>query len=754
MREKPARIDIDFTLRKSQIAIEYCYRFRDRYPNASVFWVHVGTVSRFRQAYEAIATELGLGRDDPKANVLQLVVGWLNNEDNGNWLMILDNADDQAVLESSSQVTEGTSEQLTPLIRYLPQSQKGSTIITTRDKRVGERLTSREKPIMVTFFDGPVAKTLLRSKLDQNLEWNERDSDELVEALEFLPLAVTQAAAFISENNISVRLREYTEILQASNSGLTNLLNQDLIDLRRDFDASSSVIRTWQISFDQIRKQKPRAAELLSLMTVLDRQGVPKALLCGGYEERVEIITALGTLQAFSLISSNKEGSAFGMHRLVQLSTLKWLEMQNEITKWQEAALRLLSANFPIGTEFTNWKICALYLPHVTVIIDGLKLGIDHAKELSLLVETACYLQSQGQYVVAEQIIRQALQLYQNAHGNEHPDALRCMTILGEILTDEGRYKDAEKLLRKVLILREYALGGNHESTLRSVSSLASVLIEQGKYEEAKEKLELNVKSQSDILGEEHENTLTGAKKLASAYWYLNQDSEAEELEVRSLEIQRRILGAEHPDTLSAMASLAATYSKMSRFDEAEELHVEALRGREKVLGAEHPDTLWSMAHLAVTYSDMNRRDEAEELEVQVLEKREKVLGAEHPDMLWAMANLAITWRFQGHLDKAEELQVQVLGKREKVLGPEHPDMLLAMASLAITWKKQGQLDKAISLISDVVRLSENVLGAEHFRFKSFQRMLNEWMKILSQNPGKLWIVSAKSLCLVPKYPF
>ena len=216
--------------------------------------------------------------------------------------MILDNADDQTVFESRFE----NSEQSTSLVRYLPSgSQKGSIIITTRDKRVGERLTSREEPLMVSSFDGHMARKLLRSKLNQNIEWIEKDADDLVEALNCLPLAITQAAAFITENNITVA--KYTKTLRASDSGLTKLLNQDLIDLRRDFDAKSSVIRTWQVSFDQIQDQTPRAAELLSLMAVLDRQGIPKALLSREDEDEIDIIANLGTLQAFSLISSDKE---------------------------------------------------------------------------------------------------------------------------------------------------------------------------------------------------------------------------------------------------------------------------------------------------------------------------------------------------------------------------------------------------------------------------------------------------------------
>jgi len=60
---------------------------------------------------------------------------------------------------------------------------------------------------------------------------------------------------------------------------------------------------TWKISFDQIRRQKRRAADILSLMAMLDPQGVPKVLLERKDERMTEFIAATGTLQAFSLIT-------------------------------------------------------------------------------------------------------------------------------------------------------------------------------------------------------------------------------------------------------------------------------------------------------------------------------------------------------------------------------------------------------------------------------------------------------------------
>ena len=116
-------------------------------------------------------------------------------------------------------------------------------------------------------------------------------------------------------------ISEYLDALRAGDRDIKDLLSEELEDSRRDMDTPNSVIRTWNLSFEQIRKQKPRAAEILSLMSVLDRQGIPKSLLRKEDERSIEFTTAMGTLQAFSLITAERAGESFEMHRLVQLST-------------------------------------------------------------------------------------------------------------------------------------------------------------------------------------------------------------------------------------------------------------------------------------------------------------------------------------------------------------------------------------------------------------------------------------------------
>jgi hypothetical protein len=91
-------------------------------------------------------------------------------------------------------------------------------------------------------------------------------------------------------------------------------LSQDLGDSRRDFEIQNSIIKTWKLSLDQISRQKLRATELFSLMSVLDRQGIPKTRLSKDNKRGVDFTTALGTLQAFSLIGIERGGTNYEMH--------------------------------------------------------------------------------------------------------------------------------------------------------------------------------------------------------------------------------------------------------------------------------------------------------------------------------------------------------------------------------------------------------------------------------------------------------
>jgi hypothetical protein len=268
-----------------------------------------------------------------------------------------------------------------------------------------------------------------------------------------LPLAITQTAAYINEYSSTVE--EYLEAFFADDSDMQDLLSEDLPDLRRDFDSPNSVIRTWKVSFGQIRKQKPRATEILSLMAVLDRQGIPEAILRRDGERGTEFKTALGTLQAFSLIAAEKGGESFEIHRLVQVSTQRWLELQSETAKWREEALKVLTAAFPSG-DYRTWVTCETLSPHAQVVARYIFTSnqnlLQHAR---LLHKMSSYDMEQGQYNLAYERGSGTLSTHERVLGPEHPNTLTSMNNLALVLNSQGKYEAAEEMQQRVLELSE-----------------------------------------------------------------------------------------------------------------------------------------------------------------------------------------------------------------------------------------------------------------------------------------------------------
>lgn len=103
--------------------------------------------------------------------------------------MILDNADDNEFFFKPHATTEGRPS--VSLANYLPRRSNGFIIITTRDERVGERLTDREKSIIISPLEVQTAHQLLRSKVLQGKDWAEENALELLDLLGYLPLAIT-----------------------------------------------------------------------------------------------------------------------------------------------------------------------------------------------------------------------------------------------------------------------------------------------------------------------------------------------------------------------------------------------------------------------------------------------------------------------------------------------------------------------------------------------------------------------------------
>jgi len=571
-------------------------------------------------------------------NVFELVRHWLRDGNNGRWLLILDNFDDTDLLSEAGhagqrgQRTSIDSERRQPMLAYLPQSQNGSILITSRSQAAALKLVEEKDIIAVQPMAQAQALVLFEKKLGSLGQGD--NIAELAAALEFMPLAIIQAAAYISQRAPRCSVQRYLEDFQKSDRRRTSLLNHKGGQLRRDWQAQNSIIITWQISFEYIRRTWPSAADLLSLMSFFDRQGIPEALVrkrvegenglrnqeerdehdsrdkeendedgaseCSeddGFEDDVQ------TLRDYSFLSVGADRT-FEMHALVQLATRKWLEANGKLEVWKQRYIENLSAEFPTG-EHENWTYCQALFPHAKSAVTQRPEGDRSLREWALLVYNAAwYAWKKGSIIEAVHLSEMAMEVRKKVFGLEHNQTLSSIGMVG----------------------LAYSLGGR---------------------------------------------------------W-----KEAEELFIQVMETSQRVLGKEHPDTLSSMADLASTHRNQGRWKEAEELEIQVMETSQRVLGKEHPDTLSSIANLASTHRNQGRWKEAEELGVQVMEIRKRVLGEEHPDTLTSMGNLAFTWKEQGRNVKAIDLMDECIHLQTRILGANHP-YTLSSATAFTEWQIQ-----------------------------------------------------------------
>ncbi|KAF2993772.1 hypothetical protein E8E13_002383 [Curvularia kusanoi] len=358
---------------KSQLAIQYAHSVRDASPQTFVLWVHASTRARFEEAYRDIAERLQLpGRSDPKANVLRLVSEWLRDEANGQWVMVLDNVDNVKTFFPSQkrQRDEADTSAQTLLASYLPQSRNGAILATSRSRDAAARLVggyNRTREVLA--MDEGEGLQLLQNKLHGLPP--EESAVELLRALDYIPLAISQAAAYINRR-ARITVAGYLAEFQKSSKKQESLLNWDAGELRRDESASNSVVTTWQMSFEQIQQERRSAAELLSLMSFFNPQGIPESTLRRYNRDTTRAASAdneedekdedeadsdfdndLDMLQAYSLVSVATSNNTCEMHALVQFCTQVWLSLFRDAAQWEQRFVVLMAQELPSG-EYEN----------------------------------------------------------------------------------------------------------------------------------------------------------------------------------------------------------------------------------------------------------------------------------------------------------------------------------------------------------------------------------------------------------------
>ncbi|MBP2404813.1 tetratricopeptide repeat protein [Streptomyces syringium] len=565
---------------KSTLALHYAHRHRDRYN--PVWWVPAETPDGITLALASLAAHL-----DPYANLTASAsaegaawaTAWLQSHEG--WLLVLDNAE--------------APDDLAPVIGPLTT---GQHLITSRRATGWHHLA---RPLGLRTLAPDASTDLLMRIIGEAGGAGQPGGPddgavlaELAAELGHLPLALTQAAAYIQHTAITpasylARLRRHPARMFAASATDNH---------------ERTVARVWQLTLQAIAARDPLAVDILRTFAWLGPDDVPRDLAEALDDDPIAVDEALALLHAYSMITLTP--LTFTVHRLVQAvartpDPADPHRAEETIEEARRRAIGLLGAALPEDPLFNvagrpRWRAL---LPHIEALADHVPPARDDEETDVIWLLTSAFLQSEVQLDRAVGFAERSMAASQRLHGPDAPRTLASRSVLASAYRAAGDLERAITLHERNRDDCERVFGAAHEETLMARANLAYAHGLAGDVHLAAELHSRNLADCERLLGPDDKLTLVSRNNLASAYREAGDLDRAISLHEQSTADYARVFGPGHPETLTARSNLAYTYQLAGDLTRAIPLHEAVLTARERALGPTHPHT--TLAHELLT---------------------------------------------------------------------------------------------------------------------------------------------------------
>ncbi|KAG9647576.1 phospholipase, patatin family protein, partial [Aureobasidium melanogenum] len=665
---------------KTQLCVEFARKHQALY--TAVLWMDGSSEGALKQSFDKVfrmlpdeemptalvgAVECGKASSE---EIVQGVLNWLSLPSNQEWLHVIDNVDHD--------------------INTNPQD--------------------------------PLAYNLEKysAQADHDIMKNElSDLQGLFRRLEGMPLALAQAGSFIHQTDIT--LREYLGFYDETWSRLIG--EQDEYPLQEY--AQRSMLTTWKISYQQVKRRNREAATLLELWAFLDPKdlwyelisyklrfkseiGITSSLselLSTLGKDQLKFRSALGLLKKYSLVNKGTDDDNYSMHAVLH----SWCRHQATLSSTSKAFPKLAVSLVAQMAEREGYKNHGVLLrrlfPHSRQLLKELRLdtifkpvdvpflAIDGLTRLlrdgSPSEEAVEILERIGE----EKFKDPAYPFWEGTVFAMHAHGLAIFYL------DLGKHAKAQQLAERALAIFEETLSSTPEHTEVYVPTVIYSLV---------------------CLGENYEDQ------------NMLEDAEAMYKRAIAVSVQHQQQHTKFGNALDAMSILGSVYVKQNRLTEAETRFKQAVELSSEVYGPQHHSTLLFLSKLFEVYYKLSKVMEARALVEQAAAELDKKMLEDHrPGDDVARAELLQCVQLverDGGLTEALDLTVGILEMNEQFMTEEHRVILDAASRLASLYDQDNSLLEARCLYERLVR---KVFQISEIRFRA-EEVFGNWDDIKS----------------------
>jgi tetratricopeptide (TPR) repeat protein len=734
---------------KTQLVTEYVYQSIEMKRYGHIVWLDA---RHPLEAYKNLGKtfHIQFESNDSEAQCINKVERLLQSR-NASLLLVWDDAKDQAQMQP-----------------YLASAARlnAHCLITSRAQYFGGARTNLAVIRLDVFNEVETLDYMQKRFIPYPGLFEEASTKALAKILHYLPLALSQAVAYIVNRREQDGVYNYaiSDYIKEYQKASTRKLRK-FCETSSDDEYQETVWTTWYLSINALSSAgKKQAIDLLEHCAYCDGNAIADEFLSLVINIPTEEITdSIRALLSYSLVEriQGNPHPSIKIHQLLQdvirlhlqeeslptsiLLSLPALEgaaqdkgpvpealimrryLTDKTSQWQwdqrEMTFHFPPSNPPISPEELEAARAQKESPAAALcklVIPGSH-SKRHHQMIALLLK-----QLEKAFHYDEQPIEQL----RAAHGlfASHiravchhamtaeigaPDAAHLLSHLGGLTHHLKDAKEKQDIYLKILpYYRDVYC--NHPLLGKVLGNLATAYGDLGNYKEQEFLLKEALVIFIQHYGDEHVDVACALNSLSNVYGALGDPKEQKNLAQCALEIFEGNYGPDHVEVARTLNNLANAYGSLGDQQEKKSLLQRTLLIQKRHYGAEHVEVANILNNLATAYGELDDRQEKKALLERALRIQEKHYGLGHVDVAITLNNLANVY---GDLDDHQEkkhLLLRALEIQENYYDSEHVEIARTLVNLGDAYCALGELELAQSNYHRALRIRQPFFGEAH----------------------------------------